>query len=232
MTRFRLSRFRIYLCTLVAVLGLGTAGLFAAASASAMPAPGGPVAFSPTAACQVEFGPDCAEPVAAQAVPATHNLIPGDDAAMTVTGPGGAVGSSLDNDQQDGTQDWVFAQDGTATGLYAGDPIFEVEWAPFGFDIGLCDQVNVNPVTHTGKVVLRPCDGGADQQFIIAKHIPLAGFAPGPYVWALSLLPAVNAQHHLCLTMPHYLLGSQLTTTRCVHQTPGHGGPQFWTAIH
>lgn len=244
-----MSRRRIFLffCALAAPLAL--VAVLTAGPASARPLPAGPhIAFSPTGACSIQLPGQCLEVGAAQAVPASLALSPADDAAMTVTGPGPVVGSSLDNDQQDGTQDFDLAFNGfvphpgqpdgpypfTARDkfLYGGSPVVTVQWVPFGFDgFGVCAQNIVSPVTHVGRVFLRPCDGGADQAWIVTRHVPGTNTAPLPYARVLSVLPTVSLAGHGCLTMTNYLTGAQLTVARCTSVLPGHGGKQYWTRV-
>jgi hypothetical protein len=238
---FRNRRYRFVTIILGLLTPLGVVLALTAGPASAGTRPAHAIFNSPTAACTAEFG-TCPEPVVAQALPSTDDLVPGDDAAMTVTGPAGLIGISADNDQQDGSQDWQIAQIASVPGIgggpgafgfngfdrhnYGHDPVVEVEWTPFGFDSGLCAQK-----TPRNQVRLALCDGGADQAYIITRHVPLAGFAPTVYAWVLSVQHVVDAQEHLALAAPRFLTGAPLVFSRAVHVAAGHGGDQFWSTI-
>jgi hypothetical protein len=232
-----MSRFTRYAATLAAVPALCLLGFAASASASVAKPPPGPKAA--TLACQITE-PTCTEPVAAVAFPSTDDYVPVDDAALTSNGSGSWL--DPDNTQGDGSQDWSFANIATVpppgggpgafnfTGFdrhnYGLDGVYEVEWTPFGQDTGKCLQVLRGNV-QTG---LRACDGGKDQAFIVSfTHLPLVQGPGHPgYVYALSVLQVLNAQHHLCLT-GH--LFSNTTVSRCLNKDLAATDTQRWSAI-
>jgi hypothetical protein len=222
-------RIAVPLAALTAALALGGA-------AGAAPVP--PPPRDATLACQVTT-PDCTEPVAAIGFPSSQNYVPSSDAALTVSGSGTYL--DPDNQQGDGTQDFTFAQIARVphigggpgayrfTGFdrfnYGGDGVYLVEWTPFGQDTGICLQVTGR--TSTG---LRNCDGDADQAWIVHfGRLPLVSPPGHPgYVYALSVLQVLNAQHHNCLT-GH--LFANTTAERCVNKNLISSDGQRWSAL-
>lgn len=187
--------------------------------------------FTATAACQVE-NPNCTEPVEAQSPLAADNYVQIDDAAVTASG--GYVTINPNNNAQDGSQDWVWAAEGYVpppgggdggfgfttfdNANYAFDPVFEIEWTPFGIDSGQCAQL-----TRYNQVVIRPCNGHPGQAWIVTTHMPLVPSpgAPG-YVYALSANQenratgqSATAQHHYCLTGTNGAVSGIMTASRC-----------------
>ena len=241
-----MSRFRIIVCAITLALGMGTAGLFAAAGASAAPAPGSPVLHSPTIACQAGTGGMCEEIGFGQAIPASLAKIPADDVAQSV-GPRGIIVTNLNNNTQLGDEDFNLDGDGfvphpgqpdgaypfTARDkvLYGGDPVVNVEWIPLSFDTVACVQNIVNPVTHVGRLALRSCDGGRDQAFIITRTAPGDTTTPLPYFRVLSVLPTVSRAGHGCVTATNYLTGAQVTVNTCRNTPPAQVGAQDLTLI-
>lgn len=229
-----MTRLTTRLAVLAAVPALA---LFAFAGTALAKPPPSPKAA--TLACQVT-NPDCTEPVAAVAFPSSQDYVQSSDSALTSNG----VGSWLDPDNQqgDGSQDWVFADIATVpppgggpgafgfTGFdrhnYGLDGVFEVEWTPFGQDTGKCLQVLRGGV-QTG---LRWCDGGRDQAWIVHfGHLPLVNPPGHPlYVYALSVIQTLNAQHHLCLT-GH--LFANTTVSRCLNRDLNASDTQRWSAL-
>jgi hypothetical protein len=220
----------IKLAVLICALALPLWGVTAA---SAKPMPN-----APTLACTLT-SPACNEPVFAQSALSSHDFVPTDDAAMTLAGLN--LVASPNSGADDGSQDFnatladvvptpgndgAFTYDGYTKFHFHGDSVWFEEWSPFGQDTGMCMQVGA-----LNRMVLRPCDGGADQAFITTRSVPFL-FPPGPppYVYALSVLPAVNAQHHDCLTGPATLAGP-ITIARCVRHSLGVATGQMWAAI-
>ncbi|HYK70443.1 MAG TPA: hypothetical protein VEV45_21035 [Streptosporangiaceae bacterium] len=224
MTRIRL------IAAIICALAFPLLG-FTAASAKPMP-------NAPTLACALT-DPFCNEPVFAQSALSSHDFTPTDDAAMTIAGLN--VVASPNAAADDGSQDFSFNQadvvptpgnvgafnyDNYTKVHYHGDGVWFEEWTPFGQDTGLCLQK-----TSLNRIVLRVCDGGADQAFIVTRNVPFLTPPASPlYSYALSVLPAINAQHHLCLTGPASLVGP-ITTTRCIRHSPTVATGQMWAAL-
>jgi hypothetical protein len=209
-------------------------GLVPSASASAAKPPP-----ASTQACQVTT-PNCTEPVAAVAFPSSQNYVPSSDAALTAFS-GGSTFLDPNNTEGDGTQDWAFAfvaivpHPGGGPGAYhftgfdrhnyGGDEVAQVEFTPFGIDSGRCLQV-----LSTHVVVLRGCDGGADQAWIV--HFGGLPFVNPPghpgYAYGLSVLQVANAQHHLCLTGHLFRI---TTASRCLNKDIDASDTQRWSAL-
>jgi hypothetical protein len=203
-----------------------------------------------TGACQSQ--PACVEPVAAVSTVSADDLTPPDDGALTYTGTlpstgasGGPVSFDLNNNAQDGTQDWRFVLIGfvpapnsdppypfglTAFDLqnYAARGLYELEYMPFSQDSGLCLTIN-----KTAKALLRPCASTVRQVFIIdaGPSIPLLNNPPPPYELALLVAQAATGQHHKCLTASESFTTTRVTVARCQFVTPGQADDQMWSAI-
>jgi hypothetical protein len=230
-----MSRFARLAVAAAAACSLSLLGLSAAGASVAKPPPGPKAA---TLACQVT-NPDCTEPVAAVAFPSSQDYVQSSDAALTLNGSHSFLDPN--NSEGDGTQDWVFADIATVpppgggpgafnfTGFdrhnYGLDGVFEIESTPFGQDTGNCLQV-----LRLGQTGLRACDGGADQAWIVHfGHLPLVNPPGHPgYVYALSVLQVLNAQHHLCLT-GH--LFANTTVSRCLNRDLNASDTQRWSAL-
>jgi hypothetical protein len=230
-----MRRLALLVSTVLSATGLSFMAMAVPAMASSTPPPRPPMVFAPTLACHLT-APQCNEPVYAQSPVSSLDLVPNADAAMTKSGLN--LVASANNQLNNGNQDFDaqladFVLPGGEYNYsafdilhYGGRPVYFEEWAPAGFDSGFCLQVQ--PLTR--HVVLRACDGGADQAFIITTSAPFLFNAPAPYTYALSALRTFNAQHHLCLTGPASLTGP-ITVSRCVRVTPGVGSGQYWSAI-
>jgi hypothetical protein len=242
-----MSKYVRLLSVPVVVLALSLLGVTAA---SARPHPAG-IHNAPTAACNV-MDPSCTEPVVAQAFNPVQDLSPSSDFAMTYVGgdpnlgvPGGKVNIGLNNNLDNGTQDWDFNNIGfvpppgtdppfpfglTAFDLqnYNGDPLVEIEYTPFGQDSGLCASSN-----KTNHIVLQWCASVRNQVWIIDPTLPFVNPAPPPYTFGLLVKQAATAQHHLCLTAPTAPsdLPGQLTSQRCTFFQPATADDQMWSAI-
>jgi len=227
----------------VLALALGVAG-----PAMAKPKP---IIQAPTLACQVT-DPQCTEPVVAQAANPTQDFTPTADFAMTYAGPltgiglaGGPVFIGTNNNRQDGSQDWDFAIVGfvpfpgtdppfpfglnaTDLQLYAGRPIAQIEYTPFGQFSGLCARQ-----PKYGGLVLAGCNNGPREAWIITQHPPFVNPSPSPYTYALLASHAATAQRHFCLTAPSapFDLSGQLTDLACQHASLGTATDQMWSAI-
>jgi hypothetical protein len=190
-----------------------------------------------TLACQVS-NPACTEPVAAVAFPSSQDYVPSSDAALTSNGV--STWLDPDNGQGDGSQDWSFNLADIVpfigsgayhyTGFdnfhYAGRGVYQIEFTPFGQDSGNCLQDLGALRLH--RVGLRPCDGGADQAWIVAfSGVPFVQSHPG-YAEGLSVLQTANAQHHLCLT-GH--LFAATTDSRCLNRDVNATDTQRWSAL-
>ena len=226
-----------------------TAAALAAGLASSAPALATARPHTATNACQVTTT-QCAEPVEAQAPLAVLNYTRPADAGLTAR-PftlGRPLSIDPNNNRQDGRQDWTFQQEGTVPmpgggrggfgfsafdrANYGGDPVFELEWTPFGNDSGLCAHQ-----TWDLQVVLRPCNGRVRQAWIVTRHIPLVP-APGSpfYTYALNAhqpqgrqLP--TAQHHYCLTGTPGAVAGHVTAARCRSNGATTGTDQQWSAL-
>ena len=220
--------------------------------ASAAPGPNHPARpDAPTAACEATLPGQCLTPVVAQSVLAAHNLIPADDAGMTV--PIGAVNNPVngtpvrvnpDADLETGQQDWtpilvdVVPVTGSGAYLYtpfdnfhyAGRGVYALEFTPFGQDTGQCIQPTKRDVKFRGTdLTLQECDGGADQAFIATTTAPFVSPAPAGYTYALWVPQAVNNQHHLALTAPQRIRGP-VDVQRLVNAPLNKGSNQRWSA--
>jgi hypothetical protein len=210
-----------------------------------------------TPACQVT-DPTCTEPVVAQAFNPVNDFSQPFDFAMTYGGPltgigvpGGPVNIGLNNNIQDGSQDWDFNQVGVvpAPGIdppfpfglsafdlqnYAGDPIFEIAYTPFGQFSGLCltfPSTSTSP--NYNKGTLKPCNSTKNQVFIVTAHPPFVNPSPPGYVFALLLRHNVSAQRHPVLTAPTapFDLPGRLTVSNAEHKAPGVATDQMWSAL-
>jgi hypothetical protein len=214
------------------LLGLVPAG------ASNNPTPPGPSANSPTIQCQVVLPGFCLEPGFAQAIPSSQNLVPSSDIALTTTGQNGSLFADIDNNAQDGSQDFAFVPLGTVPSsghgafgftpkdnlLYHGDLVAELSWFPFGQDLGQCAQE-----TRLKHFVLRACDDGHDQIFILDQgRIPLVGTTPPGYFRVMPITHTASLAGHDCVTGR---LSSVVDAERCVRRLASSGGPQFLTRI-
>jgi hypothetical protein len=227
---------------LVAILATAAFSLIGVASASATTAGHHPhIRFDPTLACTLT-APACNEPVEAQS-PAGQlfNFNPTADAAFTVASfPFVSINpfNALDNGQQDFDANLMDVVPTIGVGgynwtpfdnfHYHGDPVYEEEWAPGGFDTGFCLQVT--GLLH--QIKLSPCDGGADQAFIVTRLVPNLFPPASPiYTYALSALQNISTAHHACLTgTPGGVVGI-VTTSRCVRHSPGVASDQMFSAI-
>ena len=212
---------------------LGTTGATAATHAH----PNAPK--DPTNACQVQFPGQCIEPVVAQSSVGLLDFYPEADAGLTAANlsmkPGTPVSVNVNNDLQNGTQDWSFNYDDyvgdgsdgmTAFDVvhYGYDAIISIEFTPFGQDSGLCLQ----PVK--GKMVLMNCDGMADQAFILTESAPFDNPATHGYDFVLWAPQAANSQHHLAIDAPGHLSG-QVTVQRITNVSPLHPSSFMWATI-
>jgi hypothetical protein len=222
---------------LVAGLCLPLLGL-ATASASAAKPPPKPIANSPTIQCQVAIPGFCLQPGFAQAIPSSQNLVPSSDISLTATGFNGGLFADINNNEQDGSQDFAFVPLGTVPSsghgafgftpkdnlLYHGDLVAELSWVPFGQDLGQCAQE-----TWRKHFVLRSCDDGRDQIFILDQgRIPLVGTTPPGYFRVMPIAHTLSLAGHDCVTGR---LSSVVDAERCVRRVASTGGPQFLTSI-
>jgi hypothetical protein len=231
-------------------MAAATVALAAAAAAPLLASGPATAAVHPhnaTNACQVT-SPNCAEPVEAQSVIAALNYIRAADAGLTAKPGTGNVALDPNNNRQDGRQDWTFQQEATVPNPgggrggfgftafdrfnYGGDPVYELEWTPFGAESGLCAQQ-----TWDLRIVLRPCSGRVPQAWIVTRNIPLVPPPGSPfYSYALNArqphgrqLP--TAQHHYCLTGTPGAVAGRATAARCRSTGALTGTDQQWAAL-
>ena len=233
--------------TMIRAAIISGAALAATVTGAVLPAAGSVHPNDTTSACSVTL-PTCTEPVEAQSPLSAANYVRFLDAALTARPGLRLVAIDPNNNRQDGRQDWEFQQEGTVPNPgggrggfgftafdranYAGDPVFEIEWAPFGNDSGLCAHQ-----TWTNAIALRPCNGRARQAWIVTTHIPLVP-VPGHsgYAYALNAhqphgrqLP--TAQHHYCLTGTPGAVAGFVTAARCRFTGAHTGTDQQWSAL-
>jgi hypothetical protein len=230
-----------------AALILGVAG-----TASAATSPPGPQAKpqAPTLACVVT-DPACGEIVAAISGDPNQARNPQADAAATYTGPnrtagasGGAVSANLQNNLQNGRQDWSivvvatvpYPGQGSIFGLtnldkiqYGGKPIGLAEYTPFGNDTGFCARATGQTAPY--PITLAPCASVQRELFIITRYAPGVNSAPNPYRFLLNVPQAATLQHHRALTMNSNGAGS-LKTARLINKSASQPSGQQWTAIN
>ena len=237
----------------VLALGMALAGAGAASASPALVhAPAITKPADTTAACGAVFV--CNEPVVAQAIPGTEDLTPESDFAMTYVGPSpltgvayGSLAVNFDNDLGDGTQDFSAIQVATVPGIgggpgaynftgfdrhnYGGDPVFEEEYTPNGYDSQKC--VTVSSRYRSNGVVLGNCVSAAQQVFIITTTAPGLNTAPSGYDYALVVThSSTDEEQHLALLAPHVLVnGSLLAVGSPIHVSPGAASLNEWTSI-
>jgi hypothetical protein len=247
------GKFAYLLVGLLGSVGLATAfALPASASPALVHAPASVKPHATTPACGAVF--TCNEPVVAQAIPGSDDLVPDDDFAMTYVGPssltGEAYGSlaiNFDNDLGDGTQDFSAVQVATVPGIgggpgaysftgfdrhnYGGDPVFEEEYTPNGYDSQLC--VTVSSRYRSNGVVLGNCVSAAQQVFIITTTAPGLNTAPSGYDYALVVThSSTDEEQHLALLAPHPDNNdSLLAVGNPIHVSPGAASLEAWTSI-
>ena len=233
--------------------GLALAGASAAtASTTLVHAPGITKPTDTTLACRAVF--TCNEPVVAQAIPGTDDLVAEADFAMTYTGPDpltgeayGTLAINFDNDLGDGTQDFSAVQVATVpppgggpgaynfTGFdrhnFGDDPIYEEEYTPNGFDSNLC--VTVSSRFRFDGLVLGTCTSAAQQVFIVTDEAPGLENAPSVYDYAFEVSHAItDEQQHNALLAPHVLInGSLLAVGTPLHVSAGVASLDEWTSI-
>jgi len=236
---------------------LGAAGALAV-TGGLMLAPGAAQAgtHDPTPACQVT-DPACTEPVVAQAFNPVNDFSQPYDFAMAYAGPltgigvaGGPVDISTNNNIQDGSEDWNFAFAGFVpppgsfppfpyglsafdTQNYGGDPIYAIEYTPFGQFSGLCLTFPSATGPNQNKGTLKPCNATRNQVFIITSSPPFVNPTPPGYVFALLARHNVSGQRHPVLTAPSapFNLTGRLTVANAQHKAPGVATDQMWSAL-
>lgn len=238
---------------LVGLLGsVGLAAAFALPAGASTSLAHGVKPRATTAACNAVFA--CNEPVVAQSIPGSGDLDPSVDFAMTYVGPSpltgagyGSLAVNFDNDLGDGTQDFSAVQVATVPGIgggpgaygftgfdrhnYGGDPVFEEEYTPNGYDSQRC--VTVSSRYRKNGVVLGNCVSAAQQVFIITTTAPGLNAAPSGYDYALVVThSSLDEQQHLALLAPHPDTNdSLLAVGNPIHVSPGAASLDEWTSI-
>jgi hypothetical protein len=221
----------------LALTGAGAAG----ASAVAHP--------NSTSACK-SVSLNCQTPVVAVSATSATDLTPSADFAMQYTGPQPAVAygnveTNFSNSQQDGTEDWTWVPIATVpthgrgafkfTGFdnanFGGQPVYELEYTPFGQDTNLC--LTISSRYRSNGAVLGTCISAAQQAFIVTQTAPglapLAG-ATGAYQYAFDVSQAASLQHHLALLAPHaYADGELIAAGNAVAVAPGKASLNEWS---
>jgi hypothetical protein len=225
----------------LALTGAGAAG----ASATAHP--------NATPACSAVFS-QCATPVVAVSATSAGDLVPANNFALQYTGanPGtgvayGTIETSFSNSLQDGTEDWSWVSVATVpvrgkgafkfTGFdnanFGGDPVYELEYTPFGQDTQLC--LTISSKYRPNGAVLGNCISAAQQAFIVTQTAPsLAQLtaATGAYQYAFDVSQAANIQHHLALLAPHANINGELVAAgNAVHVAAGKASLNEWASI-
>lgn len=224
-----------------AALGLVAAaplalGLLATTGASAAPMPS---PHDSTAGCQASSS-GCAEPVVAVSQTSGTDFVPANDAAMTVQ-PTRQVFTRQNNALDNGSQDFDLVTIGHVpffgAGSYgftsfdrshwAGRPIVQAEWTPFGSDSGWC--VNIGRNSQLGN--LAPCGTGGGQAFILSHNVPGVN-APGVlnYTFVINVRQANLLARHRLLTASDTGFG-QVSDSRAINHSPGVATAQMWSSL-
>jgi hypothetical protein len=206
---------------------------------------------SVTPDCTIVFGSFCTTPLVAQAPLAADNQMPADDYALRYTGPDPAAGVGYGNvaidfnqNTGDGTEDFTAVELGTVPhhgkGLfgftkfdnaqYAGDPIYEYEYTPFGSDTGLC--LTVSNFTRLRGLVLGVCTSNVRQGFVLASHAFDLNAAPSPYDYVFQAAHStLDAEQHNFLLDPPHPGNDNLAATGTPLNGGGANDLELWTDL-
>src|ERR1035441_3038487 len=228
-----------------------TAGALALAGAASAGSASAATTAKPkaTPACTGVF-PNCQTPVVAVSAVSTLDLVPSSDFAMRYAGPSpgtgvayGDVRTDFSNSLQDGTEDWSWVQIATVpflgrgafrfTGFdntnFGGDPVYELEYTPFGQDTHLC--LTISSKYRPNGAVLGNCISAAQQAFIVTQSAKFLATAPGTYVYAFDVSQAASAQHHLALLAPHANINGELIAAGdALAVAPGKASLNMWAS--
>jgi hypothetical protein len=141
--------------------------------------------------------------------------------------------------------DWTVAYQGTvadflAAGLvtpslnlhYSGDPAFEIEYAPYGVDSGLCMGTATTALSGEG-VTLQPCGVSSKTVWVVDTYDSWHLFTNGGF-FPLINGSDTNFSQPFVLTYPINGFPTdtprpQLTVTNLTGFSNGHGGPELGT---